>query len=285
MEISAEFATMCCESTPETKRRALIRIGSVPYLNSKVLVHGLHSHSEDYSFETHVPSVLVQKLRAEEVDVALVSSIEYFRMPGSMIVPNISVSSHREMWSVQLFHRVPLRQARRIGLDPASQSTNVLLQVILQEKMNIGIDLLPLELGEDPLLREDLDGFLKIGDPCLTFQRPAGYEALDLASEWHAFTNLPFVFAVWVVRPGAELRGINMNLFMAKRSGLRNIDAIAREEAPKIGIDYPRAKAYISKIVKYDLGREELGGLSLFRKYLVRQQIVPDVSDFDFYTK
>ncbi len=269
----------------EQRANIVIHIGSVPYLNSKVLTYGLKSATPAYTFEAHVPSVLAQKLREGSVDVALVSSIEYFRNPGSTIIPNISVSSHREIWSIQLFHRVPLRESRRIGLDPASETTNALLQVILHEKMELGIELVPLQLGEDPLARDDLDGFLKIGDPCLLFQPPPGYSAMDLAAEWHEFTNLPFVFAVWVCRPGVDLQGINMELFMAKREGLRSIDAIARTEAPKLGMDYHRVKNYISRVVKYDLGREELGGMSLFRKYLVRQQMIEEGQGFDFYTR
>ena len=263
----------------------MIRIGSVPYLNSKVLTFGLKPSTATYTFETHVPSVLAQKLRSEELDVALLSSIEYFRNPGSTLIPNISVSSHREIWSIQLFHRVPLNEARRIGLDPASETTNALLQVILHEKMNLGIELIPLQLGEDPLLRDDLDGFLKIGDPCLLFQIPPEYRSVDLAAEWYEFTKLPFVFAAWVCRPGVDLQGINMDLFMAKRDGLRNIDAICRAESRNLGMDYNRVKNYISRVVKYDLGREELGGMSLFRKYLVRQQMIEEGQGFDFYTR
>jgi len=269
----------------EQQKTIVIRIGSVPYLNSKVLTFGLKPSTPAYTFEAHVPSVLAQKLRAEEVDVALVSSIEYFRNPGTTIIPNISVSSHREIWSIQLFHRVPLHEAQRIALDPASETTNALLQVILHEKMKLNIELVQLQLGEDPMLREDIDGFLKIGDPCLLFKTPPGYQTLDLAAEWHEFTKLPFVFAVWVCRPGVNLQGINMELFMAKRDGLRNIDAISRTESRNLGIDYQRVKNYISRIVKYDLGREELGGMSLFRKYLVRQQMIEEGSGFDFYTR
>src|SRR6185295_3564465 len=124
-----------------------------PYLNSKVLTYGLQQSTERYTFETHVPSVLAKKLRNGLIDVALLSSIEFFRNPRYQIVPNISVSSHGEIWSVQLYHRKPLKLARRIGLDPASETTNALLQIILQEKLNLGIDLIPLQLGEDPTQR------------------------------------------------------------------------------------------------------------------------------------
>ena len=263
----------------------MIRIGSVPYLNSKVLVHGLQKSTSEYTFETLVPSLLAAKLHAGELDVALVSSIEYFRHHDYCILPDLSVSGVREMWSIQLFYRGDLKAARRVGLDPSSQTTNGFLQIILYEKLQLGIELVPLALGEDPLARTDLDGFLKIGDPCLTFKPPSGYAALDLTSEWHQFTNLPFVFAVWLARKGVDLEGVNKTLFLAKREGMRNIDAIARAEAPKLGLDLAYTKNYIGKIVHYDLGRAELGGLDLFRRYLVRQRLVEESKGFEFYTR
>ena len=263
----------------------MIRIGSVPYLNSKVLTYGLQPATPRYTFESHVPSLLSRKLREGEIDVALVSSIEYFRNPDYLIVPNLSVTSYREMWSIHLFHKVPLKEARRVGADPSSQTTNALLQIIFHEKLRLGVEIVPLTPGEDPLQRDDIDGFLKIGDPCLTFVAPPGYYVLDLAAEWHAFTNLPFVFAAWLVRKGVDLDAINVDLFLAKKEGLRHVDEIARAEAPKVGLDFQRARTYISKIVHYDLSRAELGGLDLFRRYLIRQSLVPQSSGFDFYTR
>ena len=263
----------------------MIHIGTVPYLNAQVLMYGLQPETPRYTCEAHPPSVLVQKLRDGAVDVALVSSIEYFRRPDYCIVPDLAISAQREAWSVKLFHRGPLKAARRVGLDPASESSNALLQIILYEKLQLGVELAPLQFGEDPAARGDLDGFVMIGDRCLTYAAPPGYEAVDLAAEWHGFTNLPFVFALWLVRRGVDLEGLNTDLFLAKREGLRHVDDIAREAAPLLNLDYVRAKTYISRIVHYDLGRQELGGLDLFRRYLIRQGLVPPGSGFDLYTR
>jgi chorismate dehydratase len=90
---------------------------------------------------------------------------------------------------------------------------------------------------------------------------------------------------VWLAHKGTDLEGINKTLFLAKREGLRNFDAIARAEAPLLGLDVAKAKTYISKIVHYDLGRAELGGLDLFRRYLVRQGLAPGGTGFEFYTR
>ena len=263
----------------------VIRIGSVPYLNSKVLIYGLPKSSPKFTLECHVPSILARKLRQGELDIALVSSIEYYRNLDCVILPNFSVSGHREMWSVKLFHRVPLQSARRVGLDPSSETTNALLQIILHEKLALGIELVRLSPDEDPLARQDLDGFLKIGDPCLSMATPPGYEAMDLTAEWSQFTNLPFVFALWLARRGVDLENVNQNLYMAKQEGLRHTEDIAKVEGPRLGLDIIKAKTYISKIVHYDLGRAELGGLDLFRRYLIRQGLAPDGKGFEFYSR
>ena len=60
---------------------------------------------------------------------------------------------------------------------------------------------------------------------------------------------------------------------------------LARAAAANLGMDYTRAKNYITRVVRYDLGRPELGGLDLFRRYLVRQGMVPQSSGFDLYTR
>lgn len=263
----------------------MIRIGTVPYLNAQVLTYGLRPSTPRHVCEEHVPSVLAQKLRDNELDVALVSSIEYFRSPDYCIVPDLSISAYREAWSVKLFHRGPLQEARRVGLDPASESSNALLQVILHEKLQLGIELVELDPGEDPLARDGLDGFLKIGDACLTLVPPPGFEAVDLAAEWHSFTNLPFVFALWLVRKGVDLEGLKTELFLAKREGLRHADELARAAAARLGLDFARAKNYITRVVRYDLGRTELGGLDLFRRYLFRQGMIQQSSGFDLYTR
>ncbi len=263
----------------------MIRIGCVPYLNSKVLTYGLSASAPQYSLQYDVPSNLARRLREGALDIALVSSIEYFRNTDYVILPDLSITGYREMWSIKLFHRVPLKSARRIGTDPSSETTNGLMQIILREKMQLGIELVPLSAGDDPLGRADLDGFVRIGDPCLCLALPPGYEALDLSAEWFTFTSLPFVFALWLARKGVDLKGLNSTLFMAKREGLRHTEQIARQEAPRLNLDYTRVKQYVSRVVHYDLARFELGGLDLFRRYLVRQGLVAHGTGFDFYTR
>ena len=243
-----------------------LRIGSVPYLNSKVLIWGLERPAPTHTLELHPPSVLAKKLREGVVDVALLSTVELFRHPEYQLVPGLGVVGKETMWSIRLLLKKPLAQVRTLGLDPASETTNMFLRILLKEHFQLKPRLLALQFGEDVLHRQDLDGFLKIGDPALAFNIP-GYVSVDLLSEWRKMTGLPFVFAAWLARPGVSVEEIEPLLRKAREEGAVHAKEIAAAHHKDAGITPERALEYITKIVHYDLGEQEMKGLEKFREY------------------
>jgi chorismate dehydratase len=85
--------------------------------------------------------------------------------------------------------------------------------------------------------------------------------AFDLGQEWYDWTGLPFVYAVWAVREGADLGNVAWALTEAKRRGLARAGRIAFEEAPKLGLDAGFCRRYLSTILHFDLGPREQAGL------------------------
>jgi len=250
------------------KPRGVLRVGSVPYLNARVLVWGLDRHPE-CRLEFHPPSELARRLAAGRLDVALVSSIEFFRRPGYRIVPGLSISAREEMWSIRLFRRVPLTRLRRVALDPASETTNALARIVLAERFHVAPRFVTLKPGEEPARRRDLDGWVLIGDAALRFRAP-GCRALDLVGAWRELTGKPFVFALWLARDGVDLRGLERRLRQARDDGLRHAKQIARAECAGVGLSPARAHRYVTRVVHYGLGPEEWAGLACFQEYLVR---------------
>jgi chorismate dehydratase len=250
------------------KSAPVLRVGSVPYLNARALVYGLEQHAA-CRLEFHPPSRLARRLASGRLDVALVSSIESLRRPGYRIVPGLSISARKEMWSILLFHRVPLERMRRVALDPDSETTNALLRVVLKEGHGLAPRYVKLTAGEDPARRKDLDGWLRIGDPALTARAP-GCRKLDLAQAWWALTGKPFVFALWLVRDGVDLRGLDQWLREARDEGLRHAREIARAEGPRLSMSTARAQRYITQVVRYGFGAEEMAGLKRFQEGLWR---------------
>ena len=74
-------------------------------------------------------------------------------------------------------------------------------------------------------------------------------------------TGPPFVYAVWAVRPGADLGGVYEALIEAKRRGRERAGLIAHREAPRLGLDAGFCRRYLANILHFDLGPREQAGL------------------------
>src|SRR5207249_9785332 len=93
---------------------------------------------------------------------------------------------------------------------------------------------LPLDAGAEDV---GADAVLLIGARAMRACLPGFAHAFDLGQEWHDWVGLPFVYAVWAVRPGADLGPVEAALHEAKRRGVANLGVIAHREAPRLGLD------------------------------------------------
>jgi len=104
-----------------------------------------------------------------------------------------------------------------------------------------------------------------------------------LGQEWFEWTGLPFVFAVWAVRPGADLRGVDAGLRQARDHGLARAGHIAWREAPKLNLDAGLCRRYLTNILSFDLGPDELAGLRKFYALACELGLAPDGVDVREY--
>lgn len=237
-----------------------LRIGAVNYLNTKPLIHDLDRLTPDVELVLDVPSRLADQLAEGQLDVALIPVIEYFRADGYRIVPGISIASRGPVLSVTLFSRVPWPSIRRVALDEGSRTSAALTQVLLRKCYGVRPELVPLPLNRSAE-GADADAVLLIGDRAMRACLPGFAHAYDLGQEWHDWTGLPFVYAVWAVREGAELGLVEEALHEAKRRGQAAVGAIAHREAPLLGLDAGFCRRYLSNIIHFDLGPREQAGL------------------------
>src|SRR6185503_8953761 len=112
------------------------RIAASTYLNSAPLIwsflHGTKRGTVD--FIDAVPARCAQLLSEEEVDAALIPVIEYQRIPGGALVPDVCVGSQREVLSVVLVAKdTPLTDIRTVALDESSRTSATLVKVIFRE--------------------------------------------------------------------------------------------------------------------------------------------------------
>jgi chorismate dehydratase len=251
-----------------------VRVGAVNYLNTKPLICDLEKLAPEAELILDVPSRLADRLADSELDVALIPVIEYFRAGTYSIVPDISIATRGPVLSVTLFSRVPWADIRRVALDAGSRTSAALTQVLLQKRYGVTPEVVPLPLdrnAEDA----DADAVLLIGDRAMRACLPGFAHAFDLGQEWYDWTGLPFVYAVWAVRPGAELGRVAWALREAKRRGLARAGVIAHREAPALGLDAGFCRRYLSTILHFDLGPREQAGLSHYHKMASELGLAP----------
>ena len=234
------------------------RVGSVPYLNAAPLTYGLEDE-----VMLAPPALLAEKLRANELDAALVSITEALFHDGYDVLDGIAIASHGEVKSVFLAHRLPLDQITTVHCDTASLTSVNLLRVLLAERGHHPV-FVPLAHYEDA---HERDAVLLIGDPAITFLRASHpqYTIWDLGKAWHAFTGLPFVYAVWALRHERHTEALRKTLRDAKTSGLAHLAEIVERRH-----EFDRAfrRAYLGGHIRYDLGDAEKRGLAKFIELL-----------------
>jgi len=260
-----------------------LRVGAVNYLNTKPLIEGLSSFAPHAELHLDLPSRLADRLAAGDLDVGLIPVIEYFRAGTYTVVPGVAIASRGPVLSVTLFSRVPWPQIRSVALDEGSRTSAALARILLEKRYGVRPQTVQLPMG---VAADDMatDAVLLIGDRAMKACLPGFAHAYDLGQEWFDWTGLPFVYAVWAVREGLDLRGVDRALQQARDYGLSKVGPIAQREAARLGLDAGFCRRYLSNILSFDLGPKEQAGLARYEELARELGLAPEGgSDLVFY--
>ena len=271
----------------------MLRIGCVKYLNARPLIYGW-SGAVDFDH----PAALCRKLEHGDLDVALVSSLEYLRRPIYRIVDGVSISAHGAVYSVIVAHNEDLSRAQEIDIDPASETSVALLRCLLRQRglnprlrvRNTDLQSVrPAELhsaesetadsmsagrtGQGPVFR------LLIGDQAIRFRAEHGerYHYWDLAETWTKMTSLPFAFAFWLIRPEIEnAKEIADKLRALRDHNVASIDELALSQSE---VSPAFCRKYYREHLFFDFGEREKAGLREFHRrcLLNKIDVAPDL--------
>lgn len=241
-----------------SERRVVLRVGIVPYLVARPLTWGL-ADDPRVALTAAAPAALARELQAGALDVALASSVLAAvppRLPLWRAGPVIAASG--PIRSVLLFLRPGLRSPREIRTwlpDPASRTGRALTGVLLRDLwQNPGARMEPATAtADDPFAAADahsLDAVQLIGDAALRAcaERP-DWAPWDLGAAWFELTRLPFVFAGWIGRPGADLDAVSAPLADAAERGLAHLP----ELVASAGARHPLGPAFVRRYLLEDL--------------------------------
>lgn len=266
-----------------TPRRPL-RLGLIPFLNLLPISAHLHLRGLAVEIVEGVPRRMNQALRSGMLDVAPASSIEYLRNPELYhILRDMSISSRGAVRSVAVFSQFPIDQweGRLIACATESETSVALLEVLLRRLWKVNAVLVDENKARDPI------AFLRIGDRALRELWSGTWKYVwDLGEEWYKWTNLPFVFAIWLVRTEVAIarrhlvEKVHMALIQARQRGLRKLESCVSEGGKRLRGSPIQLREYF-KGLDYTLGQDHLLGLERFARELYeigRIQSVPTLS-------
>lgn len=287
---------------------AKLRISIVQYLNTAPLVWGFTSGplQGKYELSFTVPSQCAEDLRTGRADVAIIPAIEYQRIPGLVILPDMAIASRNQVRSLLIVAKKPLGQVRTFALDRSSRSTQALTRILCAEKWKIAPEFFE-ALPDLPEMLQQADAALLIGDPALRVA--VGIEKdswpgspgqtvcqvatlgitnsellyiYDVVAEWRALTGLPAVLAVWAARRGLAAAEVTADFITSRDFGLSRIGEISYEAAQDLELPQRTLESYLRNNIDFSLDSENRRGLELYFDYAAKLGLIPQAKPIEW---
>ncbi len=244
-----------------------LRVGAVRYLNARPLVEGWPEITLDH------PAALCEQLANGDLDVALVSSFEFLRNPIYTIVDGVSIASDGAVYSVYIAHCGEFAEIEEVELDSRSATSATLVRCLFGELNKHACLVSGVRPNES--LHQARTAKLLIGDQAIQFRQRHGdrYRYWDLGEEWKLLCGLPFVYALWLIRPGVRAAdSIAARLRAQRDENLRQLDELIARQTT-YSPDF--CAHYFRECLKYDFGDREKKGLLRFRSLCQKHGILP----------
>lgn len=244
----------------------MIRISAISYLNTKPFLYGIEScllDKSEYSLTFDIPSVCAEKMILGIADIGLVPVVVLPKLTNHTIVSDYCIGADGPVTSVVLLSQQPLNEIKKIVLDYHSKTSVALVQCLASSYWKIFPEFIAAKDGFENITEDDT-ALVIIGDRAFEHKSKFAY-CYDLAEEWNKFTELPFVFAVWVANKNVPLDFLQ-KFNNALKFGIENRKNIIVENQSK----YPLIKVseYLLNNISYDLDESKMKGMKLFLNYL-----------------
>ena len=285
-----------------------LRISVVQYLNTAPLVRGFtHGPLQDkYELSFTVPSQCAEALRTGAVDVAIIPAIEYQRIPGLVVLPDLSIASKERVRSLLVVSKSPIREVRHLALDRSSRSTQALTRILCEDRWNIAPEFTQATPDVAEMLRS-AEAALLIGDPALRLAIQAEQHVTpgrdgewicsgaqvglpqtpklhlyDVVHEWWQLTERPAVLAVWAARPEVATSELVADFSASLAFGLARLPGICSEAARELQLPEKELSLYLRTNIDYSLDAENLKGLNEFFTRAARLALIPQANPVSF---
>ncbi|HEX6628528.1 MAG TPA: menaquinone biosynthesis protein [Gemmatimonadaceae bacterium] len=265
-----------------------MRIGRIPYINCYP-VYGAIDRGVvrlDAELVDGVPTDLNRRMATGELDISVVSAVEYARDSARyLLLPDLAISCDGPVRSVMLFSRRPASElgSRNVLISRSSMTSVALLELLFESVWRTTPRFVPgdAEVSDVAESRdESTDARLVIGDAALVLgsQRDRYPHVYDLGEMWKEWTGQPFVFAVWVAQRTTNVRkalNAHAGLIASRDWGLAHLAELAEQAHLATGVSRSVCAEYLSGL-DYGLSYPHLAGLTEFYRRLVERGRIPN---------
>jgi chorismate dehydratase len=279
----------------------MLRVAAIDFLNPAPLMWDFEhpplaaALAQRYTLHYTQPSLCADELLAARADLGLIPIASL--TPDLAIVPGCAIASLNEVRSIQLIVKSPhtLSTVKTIAADTASRSSLAYAEILFRKFVGTRPAFVPSPANPVAMLQQS-DAAILIGDPALlALKSREQIEAavgpciwFDLAHEWHSRTNLPWVAAVWAVRPDAlgpssiTPTQLTEDLEASRNHGLLHIDELVEQWTPRIAIPPATIRHYLSHNIHYVLNADCIRAIELFRRYAAEVGVLPSLPRLRF---
>jgi len=291
-----------------------LRISIVEFLNTAPLVWGFTDGPlrGRYDLSFTMPSLCAEALRSGQADVAIIPAIEYQRMDGMVVLPEMAVAAKGEVRSILVLAKKPIEQAKRIALDTNSRSSVALTRLLCRGFWRIAPEFI--DASPDPAaMLAEADAALLIGDPALRIRLKVdellakapdakgccsgdlvsdkdelpvpGVDTLfvyDVAEQWRQMTGKPCVLAIWVGRRELITPDVVADFLASREYGLARIGEIAEAAALKLDLPPRDLESYLRDNIDFSLDAANPEGLELYFRECAAAGLIPRAKPIEF---
>ena len=265
-----------------------MRIGRIPYINCYPVYGAIDRGIVhlDAILVDGVPTDLNRRMADGELDISVVSAVEYARdSERYLLLPDLAISCDGPVRSVMLFSRRPATEltGRSVIVSRSSMTSVALLELLFENVWRARPQFVPGDAEVSDVREEgrpDADARLVIGDAALVLgsnHRERYPHVYDLGQAWKEWTGQPFVFAVWVAQRFTSVKEAlvaHASLIASRDWGLSHLGDLAEQAHRATGVASDVCAEYLSGL-DYGLSYPHLAGLTEFYRRLVERGRIP----------
>jgi chorismate dehydratase len=266
-----------------------MKIGRIPYINCYP-VYGAIDRGVvklEAQLVDGVPTDLNRRMAARELDISVVSAVEYARdAERYLLLPDLAISCDGPVRSVMLFSKLPAGEltSRNVVVSRSSMTSVALLELLFENVWHARPRFVPGDAEISDVVGDsspDAEARLVIGDAALVLgsnHRERYPHVYDLGQMWKEWTGQPFVFAVWVAQRSTDVKEAlvaHAGLIASRNWGLDHLAELAGQAHDATGVELGICAEYLSGL-DYGLSYPHLAGLTEFYRRLVERGRIPN---------